>query len=163
MHACTYMYVYKYRYNVSVHVCIGCCWAFSAVAAIEGANQIKTGCIGCCWAFSAVAAIEGATQIKTRKLTSLSKQQLVDCDVNGEDSGCKGGLMDTAFKFIISKHGLTTETNYPYKGIDGSCKTKHAAAAKITGYKDVPAANNEKALLLAVTKQPISVAVEGSG
>ncbi|KAK2642415.1 hypothetical protein Ddye_024178 [Dipteronia dyeriana] len=118
---------------------------------------------GCCWAFSTVAAIEGITKLKTGKLVSLSEQELVDCDINGENQGCNGGLMDSAFEFIKSNHGLTTEANYPYEGIDGTCNKKKAAtaAATITGYKNVPA-NNEKALLQAVASQPVSVAIEGS-
>ncbi|XP_059624348.1 senescence-specific cysteine protease SAG39-like [Cornus florida] len=119
---------------------------------------------GCCWAFSAVAAIEGITQLTTGKLVSLSEQELVDCDVRGEDQGCNGGLMDDAFLFIKQNKGLTTEANYPYMGSDNTCNTKKAAlaAAKITGYQDVPA-NKEQALLQAVAKQPVSVAIDSGG
>ncbi|CAN1810442.1 Senescence-specific cysteine protease SAG12 [Linum perenne] len=113
---------------------------------------------GCCWAFSAVAAIEGAIKLKTGKLLSLSEQELVDCDVDGVNSGCEGGLMDDAFKFILTKSsGLTTETNYPYQAEDGICNKKRSSSpvAKITGYED--------ALMQAVAHQPVSVAIEGGG
>ncbi|KAM1067390.1 senescence-specific cysteine protease SAG39-like [Malus sylvestris] len=119
---------------------------------------------GCCWAFSAVAAMEGITKLTTGKLISLSEQELVDCDTSGVDQGCEGGLMDDAFQFINKNHGLSTETNYPYTGVDGTCNTKKEAshAAKITGYEDVPA-NSEEALLKAVANQPISVAIDAGG
>ncbi|KAM7503341.1 hypothetical protein LguiB_002245 [Lonicera macranthoides] len=119
---------------------------------------------GCCWAFSAVAAMEGITQLKTGKLISLSEQELVDCDTSGEDQGCEGGLMDSAFDFIQQNHGLSTEANYPYKGVDNTCNSNKAAnhAAKITGHEDVPA-NSEPALLKAVAGQPISVAIDAGG
>ncbi|KAL2484079.1 Senescence-specific cysteine protease SAG12 [Forsythia ovata] len=119
---------------------------------------------GCCWAFSAVAAMEGINQLKTGKLISLSEQELVDCDVSGEDQGCNGGLMDNAFKFILHNHGLTTESNYPYDGTDGTCNTQKEAsrAAKITGYEDVTA-NDESALLKAVANHPVSVAIDAGG
>ncbi|KAK1384335.1 Senescence-specific cysteine protease SAG39 [Heracleum sosnowskyi] len=118
---------------------------------------------GCCWAFSAVAAMEGITQLKTGKLISLSEQELVDCDTSGEDQGCEGGLMDNAFEFIQGNHGLSTEANYPYSGTDGTCNANKEAnhAAKITGHGDVPA-NSEAALLKAVANQPISVAIDTS-
>ncbi|KAL6227932.1 PREDICTED: senescence-specific cysteine protease SAG39-like [Fragaria vesca subsp. vesca] len=119
---------------------------------------------GCCWAFSAVAAMEGITQLTMGKLISLSEQELVDCDKSGEDQGCEGGLMDDAFEFINQNHGLSTEANYPYTGVDGKCNARKEAshAASITGHEDVPA-NSESALLKAVASQPISVAIDASG
>ncbi|XP_038684097.1 senescence-specific cysteine protease SAG39-like [Tripterygium wilfordii] len=119
---------------------------------------------GCCWAFSAVAAMEGITKLSTGKLISLSEQELVDCDVKGEDEGCGGGLMDDAFKFIISNHGLNSETNYPYQGVDATCNAKKEAndVAKITGYEDVPT-NSELALMKAVANHPVSVAIDAGG
>ncbi|GKU92330.1 hypothetical protein SLEP1_g6073 [Rubroshorea leprosula] len=90
-----------------------------------------------------------------------SEQELVDCDTSGMDQGCEGGLMDDAFEFIISNKGLTTESNYPYEGINGSCNSVKESnhAAWITGYEEVPS-NSEAALLKAVAQQPVSVAID---
>ncbi|KAJ9170866.1 hypothetical protein P3X46_018930 [Hevea brasiliensis] len=111
-----------------------------------------------CWAFSAVAAIEGIIKITTGKLISLSEQELLDCDTKGINQGCKGGLMEDAFKFIISKKGISSRANYTYKANQGTCK-KAPHEAKIKRYEVVPA-NNETKLLMAVANQPVSVCVD---
>ncbi|XP_039137325.1 senescence-specific cysteine protease SAG39-like [Dioscorea cayenensis subsp. rotundata] len=118
----------------------------------------------CCWAFSAVAAMEGAIKLSTGNLISLSEQEVVDCDVYGEDHGCNPSFTDGAYKFIIQNGGLTTETNYPYMATQGTCNRQKAAshAAQINGYEEVPA-NNEAALLMAVANQPVSVTIDASG
>jgi len=115
---------------------------------------------GSCWAFSTTGALEGAWQLAGNTLTSLSEQQFVDCDK--VDDGCNGGLMDNGFKFAET-NAICTEDSYPYKGVDGTCAasscTVGIASGDVTGFKDV-AANDEQALMEAVTQQPVSIAIE---
>jgi hypothetical protein len=104
--------------------------------------------------------MEGILKLSTGKLISLWEQELVDCD--SSDGACSGGDMDTAFEFIVNNGGLTTEGNYPYTGVNGTCNSNRASssAASITGHEDVPA-NDEASLQKAVAAQPVSVALDG--
>lgn len=93
-----------------------CVYIFSCYIHLMSLNWCV---IGSCWAFSAVVAVEGVNQIKTKELVPLSEQELVDC--NSKNNGCDGGLMQDAFEFIKQQGGITTENNYPYQAKDGTC------------------------------------------
>jgi C1A family cysteine protease len=117
---------------------------------------------GSCWAFSTTGSTEGAFFVASGKLVSLSEEDLVQCDTN-KDQGCHGGLMDNAFAYI-EKNGIATEADYPYTsgtGEGGTCMKPQQLkkAVTISGFKDVPA-DDEDALKDAVTKAPVSIAIE---
>jgi cathepsin F len=101
------------------------------------------GSCGSCWAFSTVETLEGQNGIKKNQGMvglPLSPQYIVDCSKGSssemylgtnttvQNGGCNGGWPWTAFDDLSSKDtisplaGVPTDTDYPYKGITGTCK-----------------------------------------
>ena len=126
---------------------------------------------GSCWAFSAIAAIEGHYAIKSGELLSLSEQQLVDCSKAQGNEGCNGGWMDNAFVYAEST-ALDTETDYPYMGRDNTCKEAEVTEGteeseevqgkgqvKVTDFHDVTPKDVDQ-LKAALNEGPVSVAIE---
>jgi C1A family cysteine protease len=124
------------------------------------------GACGSCYAWSATGAIEGANAIATGEpAQALSVQEIVDCDTQGDDQGCGGGLMDSAFDFVVRNGGLDTAQEYSYYSSWGLplswCNRRKLADRRVVaidGYQDVPA-DDEEALLKAASQQPVAVAV----
>jgi cathepsin L len=118
---------------------------------------------GSCWAFSSTGGMEGGWQISTGNLLSLSEQQLVDCST--QNAGCNGGSMALAFNYE-SGTDVASESSYPYKATDGTCKTSFTTAIAqggITGYKSVgnflfgASVDDMKS---ALQSNPVSIAIE---
>lgn len=142
---------------------------YSGAALPESVDWVAKGAVtdpknqkscGSCWSFSSTGSLEGAWQIATGHLVSLSEQQLIDC--SKKNSGCGGGIMEKAFEYLEDR-AVCTESSYPYEEKASVCRESSCTVAiprgGVTGYRDVPA-DDEHALMEAVSRQPISVAIE---
>lgn len=119
------------------------------------------GMCGSCWAFSTTGSTEGINAITTSRLVPLSEQNLVDCATAAYDNyGCNGGFMDNAFRYIIDNKGIDSEASYPYVAADGQCRfNPKTVGGTLKSYGDLPK-GDEKALLVAAARQPISVGID---
>jgi len=126
-----------------------------AVTAVKNQGQC-----GSCWSFSTTGSVEGINAISGNDLTAFSEQQLMDCSWLQGNKGCNGGLMDNAFRYLVSK-GSESESDYPYTAQSSFvCKYDSSKVVfKIAGYKDVRS-NSVDQLESAVAQQPVSIAVE---
>jgi len=126
----------------------------------EGAvGQIKDqGSCGSCWAFSAVANIEGIYYIKNKVLGNFSEQQLIDCDTL--DQGCNGGFIENSFDYILKNGGIMLTRDYPYIGKNDTCKFSSSQVfAKITGVVKATSTNESDIKRMLHQTGPLSVFV----
>ena len=134
-------------------------------------NDVKDqGQCGSCWSFSAVAAMEGSYNAKTGTLNSFSEQELVDCTNGGKYTCNLGGEMSDGIEYIASDMNgyIMTEAAYPYTAkscsILQNCCTAEAGqgvATGITGFTAV-ATGDEDALKTAANIAVVSVGIDAS-
>lgn len=138
----------------------GSCWAFSAVAAMEGAfNTASNG--------SVPALCTSKCGPNKTPCCSFSEQELVDCTNKGINNCDTGGEMHDGIMEIVNNQGgiIDTEAQYPYTSGGGSspgvCHAKSTGVKSgITGYTQVEA--NENALQVAASQKVISIAIDAS-
>jgi cathepsin L len=128
-------------------------------------NPIKNqGQCGSCWAFSAVATMEGAVNKKKGSLTSFSEQQVVDCCNGGANTCSVGGQMYQGVEYGI-KNGMELESSYPYTGTSGGgCKysASKVASKDVAGYTNVTSGDEDALKSAAYTQPIVSVGIDAS-
>ncbi|CAH2085098.1 unnamed protein product [Euphydryas editha] len=118
---------------------------------------------GSCWAFSATGALEGQHFRKTQSLVWLSEQNLIDCTLSYNNSGCTRGFMNNAFMYIRENGGIDTETTYPYEAVVNKCRyDPNNAATSDVGFVNILKGDEEELKQVVATVGPVSVAVDAS-
>jgi len=120
---------------------------------------------GSCWAFSAIASMEGAHAYDLNAtLTSFSEQNLVDCVNNGQCTCDVGGYMQWGFDWAISSGGIEGETDYPYCACSyGVCKfDKTKVKGTFVSYVNVTVGSEADLQSAAVARPGVSVAIDAS-
>jgi len=97
----------------------------------------------------------------------LSPQQIVSCAPNprhcGGTGGCQGSTQPLAFNYT-STIGITTESNYPYRGTTGKCDQSKIEPVAINDGFEMLETNDYTELMTAVaTKGPIAISVAAGG
>ena len=136
-------------------------WDWSDKGAV-GPVKDQGRCEGC-WAFAATGALEGLAKIANGKLQSLSEEQLLACSSSDGNAGCMGGNAVNAFRWVAQK-GICTEASYNFTsggGSVGKCQTTCKPVLSTKGAAP-STANNETALAIAVTINPVAVAIDAS-
>ncbi len=127
-------------------------------------NPVRNqGQCGSCWAFATTANAESVWAIHTGHLYDMSEQYLVDCatGIGYFNMGCKGGNMDSAFKFMIQQKQCN-ESEYPYTSGVTETKSKCHACDEFTSFTScytIPA-NNQVQLKKSVLKNPVVIGIE---
>lgn len=97
-------------------------------------SVITQGECGSCWAHTIADTLSSMVAIKSGEWIKFSSQQILDC--LPEESGCEGGDLCTAIKWLADhKTYVTTEKQYPDKDITEPClMAKPDTGVRISNY-----------------------------
>ncbi|KAF6209693.1 hypothetical protein GE061_015442 [Apolygus lucorum] len=91
-----------------------------------------------CYSFVAVDAIEIQYFMKTGKQIPLSQQQIIDCSRPEGNLGCKGGMVDWAYKYILKAGGVEKHEDYPFVLKKQECEFNASKiAVSLTNYGEI--------------------------
>ncbi|CAI2374480.1 unnamed protein product [Moneuplotes crassus] len=119
------------------------------------------GSCGSCWAFATTAVTEGRYALfqgQKQVTTRFSEQSLVDCDTR-YNAGCNGGEEYLAFQYW-EQNDVVLESDYPYKGRDGTCQEAHATGIRVKTCTNLNA--NNKEIVSELQNGPVDIGVDAS-
>jgi C1A family cysteine protease len=129
---------------------------------VKGAvNPVQNqGTCGGCWAFSAIANLEGQYFKKHGVLPKFSEQQLIDCDPY--NNGCGGGIMHNAFSYV-KQAGIAEQMNYPYQEYKGYCRYNTGFGVDaVKGYRFAGSESEAKIKRMLYEVGPLAITINAS-
>jgi len=118
------------------------------------------GSCGSCWAFGAVAGMEGSARKDLGRDDILSEQQVMDC--TSGSGACNGGRADSAYPKLYGS-ALYTQSSYPYTARGGSCHSGTDSGLRVSGLtRSFPRSGTDSQLASALDGNPLVVAVGAS-
>lgn len=99
---------------------------------------------GDCWAQGASTTMETMVSLRDKASIFLSRQQVIDCSGQGS---CGGG--DISLSDFVKPKGAAYESDYPYQGHDGRCKSVplHQSAESMFMVKPLTWSTLQRALM----------------
>merc|ERR1712048_313500 len=117
------------------------------------------GSCGSCWAFGAVAGMEGSAIQQLGRNDILSEQYVMDCC---SSAACSGGRADSAYPQLYGK-ALYSSSSYPYTARNGNCHTGTDSGLRISGFtRTVSQSASDSSMAAGLANNPLVVAVGAS-
>lgn len=118
---------------------------------------------GACYAFVTTGAMESQMLINEGKFTSLSEEQMVNCDP--KSLGCGGTeYMANTYQYIKDAGGIETEQEYPYTATDADCKAVQDSQRKTITNAYKLSKNDHVTMALALLAYgPFTTAIDANG
>jgi len=121
------------------------------------------GYCGSCWAFSATEQLESDAMRVLGTNDLLSVEQTNQCTQYAVGGGCRGGMTESAYRYMRTSGGLVRDSDYPYtqktyEGVTGECEVDTSQdILAITGYTTLRGEENMANYM--ITTGPLSVCV----
>lgn len=88
---------------------------------------------------------------------------MVDCAGAFDNNGCNGGLPSHAFEYLRYEGGMSSELNYPYTAVDGTCQDEIVHRVGTKGSVNITAGNEVELKQELFAHGPVSVAFQVYG
>jgi cathepsin F len=116
---------------------------------------------GACWSFSTASNIESQYLLQYGEELDLSEQDLINCVA--KNSGCDGGNMKNAFRYVKESNGVALEFDLPFKNLTRKCKLlPFNRVAPLYAYNKLKTDNEDDIAYYLWATGPLSVALNAN-